>query len=229
MKSVKAMLRPNQANTHVRRMLASICLRRPKNAIDLPGRVDEIHKVEFDPEEAAQYKTMNDLLTGCLENIGAYSNMLTKINSLRQICNLGTQYQAHIDSSFWNGAHDTGAQELFDNMLSAGVAICSKCEKDLSVVDETKESQMSVTDVVDKPQLQIATCGVLICASCFAISNVAMGPKDRGCQHQPLCEFFAVDVSASPTTPAYPSNSRLPVKMRALQKDILDLPETDKR
>ena len=213
-------------------MLAPLCLRRSKQAIDLPGRTDSIHRVDFDAEEAAHYKSINGRVTGFLElqagqtGLGSYSNILTKINSLRQICNLGTYYRGDIGVP---ETQTTAMQELFDGMISSGAAVCCKCDRDLSKGDENDESQIDSSNSFESSKTRIATCGELICASCFALSKMAIDPSHGRCQHQSSCELFTVNSSGSSDLPAFPSNSRLPVKMRALQEDLLALPETDKR
>lgn len=236
MRSLKAMLRSNATNSQVRRMLASLCLRRSKKTIQLPSRIDKIHTVEFDADEAAQYKITNTSISDYLqqerlqESLGTYSNILTKINSLRQICNLGTYYQRELHAPVGSGTRDTGVQSLFDGMLSAGVAMCTVCNRDLSMVgNEGTEWPLADTDASEASQPRLTTCGELICASCFTHSKIATRHQDRGCQHQPSCQFFPVALFTSFTAPTFRTTSRLPVKMRALQNDLVALPETDKR
>lgn len=43
-------------------MLTTICLRRPKDAIDLPPRTDKIRRVQFEVDEAAAYNDMNEFV-----------------------------------------------------------------------------------------------------------------------------------------------------------------------
>lgn len=226
------MLRREAANSDLRSMLAPLCLRRSKQVVDLPSRTDNTHKVCFDAEEAAHYNRIKFRVTGFLEqqagqtSLGSYSNILTKINSLRQICNLGTYYRGDIGVP---ETQTTAMQELFDGMISAGAAICCKCDRDLSKGDENSESQISATDGSESSKTRIATCGELICDSCFALSETVMCPSDGRCQHQTSCTLFTVNSSGSSSLPALQPNSRLPVKFRALQEDLLALPETDKR
>ena len=56
--SLKAMLRQKIANSPIRSMLASICLRRSKKAIDLPERIDRIHKVDFAAHELRVFERL---------------------------------------------------------------------------------------------------------------------------------------------------------------------------
>lgn len=231
-RSLTAMLRRGAANSDLRNMLASLCLRRSKEAIDLPSRRDTTHKVVFGAEEAAHYNSINVHVAGFLEqqarqiDLRSYSNILTKINSLRQICNLGTYYRGKI------GVPETQnmvMQELFDGMISAGTAMCSKCERDLLEADEGPELESGGTLGFESCKPRVATCGELICASCFAVSEMEMCPSDGKCQYQSSCKLFAVNSSYSSSLSAIQPNSRLPTKMRALQKDLLALPEIDKR
>ncbi|KAL2046939.1 hypothetical protein N7G274_000957 [Stereocaulon virgatum] len=105
LKSIRAMLTLGSDDSPVRSLLASICLRRSKNAIHLPNRTDRIHRVEFEDHEAIYYKSINDSVRGLLHNdtgsshLAIYSNILRKINALRQICNLGVNYQAQLRTS----------------------------------------------------------------------------------------------------------------------------------
>lgn len=223
-RSLKAMLRPNPASAHIRSTLSSICLRRPKNAIELPRRTDKIRRVEFDAEEAEYYNQMNDFVITNLQreagqtHLRTYSNILAKINSLRQICNLGIHYEAAMDQSSRPQAQTAEMQEIFDGLLAAGAPICSKCNIDV-VQDDS--------DYIGDPRL--ATCGEVICGSCFGLSETNIGATHVGCQRQSSCKLFAVDISGSGRTPMGAVASRLPVKIRALQSDILALPADEKR
>lgn len=212
-------------------MLASFCLRRSKHAIGIPPRRDIIHNLDFESTEATHYNRINRRITLSLEqqaiqtDLKSYSNILAKINSLRQVCNLGTCYKGKL-----GGAEDQTAamQELYDEMVSAGTAVCCKCKSDLSEVDEN-EVKRGGTNGFKSSGTRIATCGELICSSCFANAGNGMCPSDGRCQHQSLCELFIVESSYSSGLTANELASQLPSKMRALQEDLLALPETDKR
>ena len=236
LKSIKAMLKPHVVDSPIRTILTSICLRRSKAAIDLPNRTDEVHKVDFEDDEACYYKSINDLATTCLHQEAAqgslvtYSNMLIKINALRQICNLGTCYQGPSRAPGKLRETDNTRQEVFDGLVSSGLAICSKCDKDMSMLEASNDTHLNGVEAFNCSQPRVTACGELICTSCSTFADDAVQSTTGGCLHEPRCETFTVSVIVSaPATPSKSTTTRLPVKMRALQKDLLAIPETDKR
>lgn len=220
------MLRPSTASSQIRSMLTSICLRRPKTSINLPTRNNEIHWVKFSAEEAAHYNDMNEVISVSIQHglnhghLGAYSTILTKINSLRQICNLGTQYKRTLLTSQQD--RETAMQETFDEMIAAGVAICSRCEKDLGQEDPNEPMRGDV----DYGRPMLSACRELICASC--LSPEATGRNTLGCKHRPFCKFSHVDITSSGHISADHRSSEFPVKLKALQRDVQAMPNEDK-
>lgn len=226
------MLRQNTANPELKSMLALLCLRRSKQTLNLPDRKDTTHRVKFDEEEAAYYKSINFGVTKLLEQQGrqttlrSYSDILTKINSLRQICNLGRYYR---DKTGMPDTQNTAMQDLFDGMISTGTALCWQCESDMSGADERFGVQSDGTHAIESSQIRVTTCARPICGSCFAISGMMKCPSMGTCHYQSSCGLFTVNSACSSSLSAYRTNSRLPTKMRALQQDLLALPEEDKR
>ena len=229
------MLRQNVGNSPIRSMLASICLRRSKSALDLPRRTDRIHKVDFAADEGTYYSSMSAYVTGCLQEegdhsiTGTYANVLAKINALRQICNLGTLYQGQLPGPIGLENRPATPQVLFEGMLSAGLAICIGCSSDLAKGDDSAALGINCGDAIVTGQPRLSTCGELLCASCSPSWNSPDSLEGPACQHQPSCEFFAVNMSISSAAPTHVPEGQLPVKMRALQKDLLALPKNDKR
>ena len=232
MKSLGTMLKSDVPYSLTRSLLASICLRRSKKTLDLPPRRDRIHKVDFDAKESEHYKAINECVIGFVvqesasESPGMYSNVLARINWLRQICNLGTCYR---QQSYGVESDALHSQEVFDSMLSAGMAICAVCGKDFSMADDSNELPSGATEDPGSSQPRLFMCGKLICASCFALSRTSRFSNSGACQHQPPCVCLSVSPSNPSTTLTTAPSSSLPVKMRALQKDLREIPETDKR
>ena len=231
MKSISAMLKSDVPNALMRTLLGSIYLRRSKNALDLPRRRDRIHKVDFGPKESEHYKAINERVIGFVvqetasKNPRMYSNVLVKINWLRRICNLGTCYRQQSYDVESDAIHP---QEIFDTMLSAGMAICAVCGKDLSMADDSDEPPNGANEDPESSQPRLLTCGKVICASCVSLSRTLMFYLGA-CQHQPRCASSSVSLSNPLTTTTIAPYSSLPVKMKALQKDLQEIPETDKR
>ena len=209
-------------------LLSVICLRRPKNVIELPGRTDEIHKVEFEIDESQHYNEMNASISASLRlefgqtHLRTYSSILTKINALRQICNLGTLYQ-RVETSF---DHAPPVQEIFEGILSAGVASCYKCGRNLLQGDPINESLLGESEDSLQPRPRLAECGEVICASCSGQYQNANHPR---CKHRPSCQFFEVKNPSSGAIDTRSSSFRLPTKIRALQNDIRAVPTNQKR
>ena len=217
-------------------MLASICLRRSRKVISLPERIDKVHTVRFDIDEATTYNTVNSIVSDHLRQAaaqishsGVYTNILAKINSLRQICNLGTLYQKdQMTSSDKADPQSFETQQLFDDMLSSGVAMCSKCSRDLSLPDENSNCNQSAYDDTKPSEPRLFTCGYLLCTSCSPASHVLSTPNMCSCPPQSdPCKSFLVSLFSSTTTISPPT--KLPTKMRALQSDLLSVPKDDKR
>ena len=234
-RQAKALFKDSGADPYIRGLISSICLRRPKTAIELPSRVDKIHHVTFETGEARHYNAMNDAIVATLEHglgdndLSTYSNILAKINTLRQICNLGTHYQGPGISQQQDESNSTKAQKLLDGLLSTGVTLCSICERNLQRGHLSSESLLGEvqSDAYSLPRL--ALCGELICASCTARGESMGNVTTLQCRHQPSCCFFEVNVDQSTPLDMHSFASRLPSKISKLQRDIIALPQTEKR
>ena len=231
---MRRLVRSNAIIPHMRGILGPICLRRAKNVIELPSRSDEIHRLDFQVEEAAHYNRMNGLISGNLDpgpgstHLNAYANILTKINSLRQICNLGLLHRDYKCAPQRHKSPAIVAQELFEGMLSAGMAMCSVCRRDLTQSNVSNESLLGV-EGRDHSQPRIAQCGQLVCAPCCGRLDTSAIGTSLKCKHQPSCQVFAVSIDNSTPIDINPSSLRLPSKVIELQNDLLAIPETEKR
>ena len=215
-------------------MLSLICLRCSKKVIELPRRTDKIHKLRFHHDEALQYRIFKNKVTLTLEEMETSTapsyNILAQINSLRQICNLGTRYEGSKSKDTSRSSNQNmERQEIFDCVLSFGTALCSNCETNLAI--ESDSSELALRGVaVESLKPHIAACGAMLCASCSALHPISTWPSHQGCSRTPRCEFGAVSFSnATGMKPLSHDSSRLPVKIRALLNDLVVLPPEDKR
>ncbi|KAL8919003.1 MAG: hypothetical protein Q9172_005180 [Xanthocarpia lactea] len=211
-----------------------ICLRRPKTSINLPPRIDELHKVDFDQDERAYYELANNAIIDYLTQTtvdsdrGRTTNMLAKINSLRQICNLGLQYKTPLEKTIFE-APRSSLQDQYDGLIASGLAFCSCCSKDLSQVDEFNESFLPTSEASDITTAWISTCAeTVFCGFCFDMFQNESRAPEQNCEHQPICELVAVESSNPSIAVLKPSPLRCPPKLRALQSDLLNLPKDDK-
>ncbi len=215
--------------------ITRICLRRSKASISLPPRNDELHKVDFDQDERAYYELANNAIIDYLTQTtadsgrGMTTNVLAKINSLRQICNLGLQYKTPLGKAIFE-APRSSLQEQYDGLIASGLAFCSCCSKDLSQVDEFNESFLPTPEASDITTAWISTCAeTVFCGYCFNIFQNGSRAPEQNCEHQPICELVAVESSNPSMAMLTPSPLRSPPKLRALQSDLLNLPKDDKR
>ena len=227
-------LKPDVNNPYLRTLLANICLRRPKTAIDLPHREDKVHRVEFEVDEANHYNDISQAVSASLNqtgdtNLSRYSNVLAKINSLRQVCNLGRRYRGPTDTQQETQSHSAMFQDLFEGMLSAGVVKCSICRRDLMQGNLNNESLLGATESYESSQPRLAACGEIVCAICSTRLEATGDVKAFTCRHQPPCEFIHVRPSASAEPNLDLSLLQFPTKIRAFQHDVFSLPHSEKR
>lgn len=234
-RDLKTLLRSGTAITQIKRLLAPICLRRSKKILSLPGRLDRIHVVKFDEDEQAEYNRVNHAVINDLQLKGmdcvseSCSNILAKINSLRQICNLGASHSNSQSLALENTDTDLPtAQELFDSMISTEKAICSTCTRDLASEDKTEQPHLQGINSLEDSQAWLTSCNILVCASCYQDYAKIGALLDCHCLDHQMCKHFLVSTYDHNSPPRL-GISRLPAKMRQLQKDLATLPFSDKR
>ena len=234
LRALKRMLSRGAHDMFAKSMLTSICLRRPKALISLPPRTDEVHKLDFDDDEAVHYNTANAAVIGYLthiattQNVGMATNMLAKINTLRQICNIGLHYKTPLTSHA--KACKASMQEQFEGLVASGMAICSCCSNDLTQGEGSTFSALSEFTEFDTSTSWISMCGeTILCSTCFNDSQTESPSMKQSCNHQPWCEL--VKIASNPQSEVILRSSpvKLPAKLRALQKGLLNLPKNDKR
>ena len=242
LKDIKSMLRNQQGQTQIKHLLSELCLRRSKEKLDLPTRTDQLRILEFEPLEAACYSRIDDetqsflqeeLCTSLSLHAATYSNILTRINSLRRVCNLGYLYRATSQVQRESVSDETSssntAQELFESMLALGTAECRKCRADLLSAEVNDELSFGITLDTPNSYSLLAFCGQLLCGDCIQSGHKANPKQNLDCGHIPCCQWFPVVLSQSSSSSSSPNTSYLPVKMRALQQDLKQLPASDKR
>jgi SWI/SNF-related matrix-associated actin-dependent regulator of chromatin subfamily A3 len=228
--------------TRLKKLVRCMSICRTKAIIDLPKREDEIHNLDFSPEEQEFYnkakegtiRKLDDALSSNPLKPGQYLNALQWLNELRLLCNHGlvqSKRDAHMpptvtpqDTQTWNKAN---ANRAFETIVGAGQAICSLCDNVLT-------DGVGGGSISDFPKPFLSKCLTLTCGSCIKDSpNVKMVPT---CQHLPLCK--SVEVSWAPELAARATTEKqLPVippqqvstKLKALLKSLKTSPKGEKR
>ena len=219
-------------------LINSITLRRPKQAIELPNRKDEVHYLTFNNLERECYnKVRGDTIKKLdaaidVSRSSNYLNALHWINRLRLICNHGVSgnesiEEVAIDEYIWNR---TTAQPTFDNLIDAGLAFCSRCRIDLSIdpLELTQLNESTTTDARLSKTLEV------LCTSCFTEMRYSTEQFAEVCNHTPRC---SVDQNSGASTPstltpssqACSDTSNISTKITALLKDLSSCQQQDKR
>ena len=170
-------------------LVGCLSLRRPKEIIDLPARIDRTIIVDFTEEERRHYQKVRDSTSQKIEFAykdeqgPTFLNALRWVNELRSLCNHGlandkiprASEQAPSTAVAWDQQE---AQSNFDRFDQAGLAQCSNtgCGQDLSSIptDEDHCDEPSMSQTLE-----------LLCSSCATSSNVNSAGFLKVCNHQP--------------------------------------------
>ena len=220
--------------TKLKTLVNLLSLRRPKSTVDLPQRSDVTKKLDFNPRERRHYEVVKASAARYISEASeraqrkAFLNALHCVNELRLVCNHGIkdkdvterlEVRDNIDS-IWNAE---AAQTLFDEMETAGIALCSNphCRQDLS------SKMSSETEIQRMEEPRIGESSDLFCSTCF---------KDHEhrfytiCNHLPRCASTRTRED-NPMAPSIFDNipGELPTKIDAVVKDLSQLAEGTKR
>ena len=180
-------------------------------------RTDKVHRVEFDFQDRAIYNQARDKVIHHLQwgvesaDLNAYSNILAKMNALRQMCNLGAHYRPSSSVEGTREVLEGTLQQLFESMTSTGVAVCSRCGEDLLDPDNSGRTA-DVDDTSTRPRLTL--CGILTCATCCAMAKDTVSLDVTGCVHGMSCPDGPVNVPKESDELLTSCTNDLPVKMR---------------
>ena len=222
-----------------------LCLRRPKETVDLPHREDKTTYVDFSNDEWFQYRKVRD---GTLNQINSahygtpgtsYSNALRWVNQLRLICNHGNansqilkapeqEVKAQRD---WT---EQEAQAYFDDLDRVGLATCSnpECGQDLSSVltDDDHCDEPSISEILE-----------LYCSPCVEREGEGASRLRKVCNHLPRRSIEPVNLFAAKgshvaeqtssiaTGQSMLTNSSTPSKIKRVIQDLVETPNEVKR
>jgi SWI/SNF-related matrix-associated actin-dependent regulator of chromatin subfamily A3 len=237
-----------EAVERLSRLIKAITLRRLRTVLDIPKREDAIRYLRFSPEEKSKYMStaapivdlLDNALLGCKPQAGLYLNALQKINSLRMLCNLGVlmglvkqeiELSSDTDSPkatptpTLDFVRTPATSDMPPTPQTACPLKCSDCSVDLDPAEHQVISKVAL-DGIDETDTDPH---LMFCTDCTEDSSMDL-PEQNNC---PL-----VSTILSTTCPGNESSKRSrdlllsgsawPTKIKALVKDIHDLPSDTK-
>ena len=209
----------------IRKLICCIMLRRSISTVTLPERKDLICRLDFNTEEVEIYEKAKKLTVNVLDDIidGEQAkttrwNVLSCINSLRMVCNLGVRAKIPHLQSQGDRWDSRAAQEMFNSLEIAGAAICNLCSADLSVAISEAADQVSGTVL----QPRLSSCSYLLCASCLE-KRGAVDSTSPTCPHNPPHQMLQVSTFSSEQSMENDDTSQwstVPTKISALLQDL---------
>lgn len=192
----------------LRVLVDSVTLRRLKDKIDLPKRVDRVAKLVFNEDERRLYdifaKNANDRVKVMAAGGGikSFSHILHSITRLRLICAHGQSLLSDEDMKITEGLskssaidldseneHDAPtlaakeAYDIFNFMVETGADNCAVCAGKIGLRDEDSDGRDEITGYM-------ISCMNVLCSNCFKDYNettkaAAQSRQDTYCN---LCD-----------------------------------------
>ncbi|KAI1499348.1 SNF2 family N-terminal domain-containing protein [Biscogniauxia marginata] len=223
----------NKGFDRLKRLLKFIMLRRCGDHIKLPRRTDLKLHLQFNDAELCEYRKAKDKTLSYIEDAldasiskGTYYNALQKIETLRQICNLGKPPGKDIDN--FDNLDETHAPTSWDvgtalGMLHAfpSLGLSTTCVKCGALIDPTSElSNKSIS-------VHLTMCLQMWCQRCHGNQIVSL-QRPRFCRCDRACPSVSVPLNTNTTTtisPSYPElTTSYPTKIQALIHDLKKCP-----
>jgi hypothetical protein len=211
-------------------LVRAITISRTKTVIDLPARVDEVHHLEFSPEERRAYDSAKKETVMLFEEAissgrqgGKTFNALTRINILRLFCNLGiwvrTRNTSETSLAFrdcGNSADQSADSDVFFAGILDGSTTCVQCGQ--ALLKDLFEG-MSIPDFDHSPHMNHKPN---ICEECR--SQPTTGESETNTLFQREHPNISTP-SSGPSTPsdqtqALPPFESIPTKIKALVADL---------
>ncbi|KAI0381073.1 SNF2 family N-terminal domain-containing protein [Hypomontagnella monticulosa] len=222
----------------LKRLSASILLRRPKSTIELPPRRDLQCPVNFSIEERAVYEDIKHSAITRIDELlqddsgpskaHKYANILQQIEALRLFSNLGLHYHSRHNMALDRPAEtdwEKIAQNVFNSQRAMGPMICIRCSSVLGLAEAFLEDPSST-----RGKAQISSCLKFLCAECSGRD----GRHNRtiACGHSPPCSAASIstddttidEVGNFPVAQTTINPNNLPSKIKALIADLMTVP-----
>lgn len=193
-----------EAVKRLKRLSASLLLRRPKGTVNVPSRRDTQCPVDFSRDERILYDKIRDKTIAIVDNFqgnseasgaSTYVNVLQQIESLRLVCNLGLYYRTRHDKlsqSSVQAASDWTkvAQHTFNVQREMGPIIRRQCSTVLELVETLFDDSTSIQHLP-----QYCRCLKFVCSDCT--HKLIQAGCAITCGHSPQCPVAPVSLSSS--------------------------------
>jgi SWI/SNF-related matrix-associated actin-dependent regulator of chromatin subfamily A3 len=212
-------------------LVRAITISRTKSVINLPARVDEIHHLEFSPEERDGYNAAKKETVALFEEAissgrqsGKTFNALARLNFLRLFCNLGlvlhkrpAQLPSSTSRECVGSFSQTPEHDLFYSNILDGSATCAQCGQ--ALLDDLLER-------VSSPSFDESSAAATPTAS--LCDNCKSEPRSHSLDFMSCLqreEFSASAPSSAPSTPRDETQTlqpleQIPTKIKALVVDV---------
>lgn len=231
-----------QCVAKLKTLVNCLSLRRPKTTIELLPRRDDIIRLDFNEQEAEDYKAVKQKTLYNLDRAessgrgtggSTFLNALKWVNDLRLLCNHGMRNPIEIDklvqtAPAWNSIE---AQARFDQLDEVGLAKCSNtaCCQDLSSALFNEAG----ADHDDEPWINESL--EIWCSLCFTYKPRRDPNVYKICNHVPRRTQTSAGAEYRGDLPpplglvTLNNRDRLPTKVQALIQDLLNTPDDIKR
>ena len=231
-----------EAAQKLKKLSASLILRRPKTVIELPPRIDLKCSIDFTAAERKLYERLKSNTLAQIEEAygdggrepvpGSYINVIQKINAMRMMCNLGLRYDSRHETAgaILTSATDwvVEAQQIFDLQREMNPVVCSNCHA-------TSDLTTAIVGIETHAKPLLTQCLRFFCSDC--VQGYNLRKKAVTCGHTPPHPVAPVslglaDLEGVPSlllTGGAARTQQLSSKITALVSQLVSLPRDLKR
>ena len=196
----------------LRLLVSAICLRRTKDCLGLPPRLNEIQPVVFNSEEKLLYETCKQSTVEFIELVlkedgkpKSFATVIQLILRLRQICNHGKEM---LSTKTMKNIQDFTLSQGSKGEVSAPeeIALCGICGRRTPDIDSFLPCLHPACSSCFEEKELIISKGELECSSCAG--TISSRSNNSPAIDQPMSDAMIVDYKASSKVAALMKNLR---------------------
>lgn len=244
-----------EAFQRLKKLLKFVMLRRTGGVLELPPRSDHRVLLRLGKRERQNYNKAKERTIQSLDDIfysgnptAAYINVLSKINTLRMICNLGSHASLKHSKDTGSPLSEIPSRETIWNEETAQVAlcqfplfgipfVCTNCQISIEPASSPAFRRPGRLSPGLAPYVFLTRCLCLWCSACLMESPTDSVPIAYcDCDIPCPSERLSLDSISTASTPlecrpqvSTPKGREYPVKIQALVDDIMLLDDNTKR